>query len=538
MAILDGLLQGRTVPLVTLVVLTPIAYILYLTIYRLFFSPLAKLPGPWLTRISSIPEANALKQARRAAWVTELFEQYPGAVAVRTGPSSVSFNDPEAVKAIYGGLYYHRLLIKADENDNSGHGKAADEFGKSSWYDAFSTTGESLFSTRSKKRHAMKRRSVAHSFSAQSLASFEPYVDMTLNKLVRRLDDFAATGEPFDIYFWFELFTMDLMGELALGDNFGVLEAGQPARYSKLVELSQRFANMIGMLPFGKRSVQVLSWVPIPYVQMLYRARLEYLDYARVALERRFRDDKREKVAPSGKKRQDIMQRFIEAQDPETGVKMGFDELRAETSSLMVAGASTGSVTMNWMTYYLCKNPAIKQSVIKQLEDMFPENISGKDPVPYTRLQHLSLLEHTELEVLRLHPPIGYAMPRDTPRQGAVIAGVYIPGDVAVGVPAASIGRNASVYPEPDSFEPDRWSGGGLGDLTRMKNCFLGFGYGSRQCIGRGVATQFVMKTMAQVLLRYEVELEDPRLVLGTMEYTIQKPDRAYKVKLRRRGSK
>ncbi|KAK1074823.1 hypothetical protein LTR12_002466 [Friedmanniomyces endolithicus] len=459
---LDHFPPWSTVNFLVLTVLTPLAYFLCLTIYRLFFSPLAKLPGPWLTKISSIPEANALKQARRAAWVVELFEQKPGAVAVRTGPSSVSFNDPEAIKAIYG------------------HGKAADEFGKSSWYDAFSTTGESLFSTRSKKRHAMKRRSVAHAFSAQSLVSFEPYVDLTLNKLIRRLDDFAATGKPFDIYFWFELFTMDLMGELALGDNFGVLEAGQPARYSKLVELSQRFANMSGMLPFGRNSVKVLSWVPIPYVQILYRARLEFLDYARVALERRFTDTRREMVVGSGKQRQDIMQRFIDAQDPETGTKMGFDELRAETSSLMVAGASTGSVTMNWMTYYLCKNPVIKQSVIKQLEDMFPENTTGNDPVPYTRLQHLSLLEHTELEVLRLHPPIGYAMPRDTPPQGAVIDGVYIPGGVAVGVPAAAMGRNGSVYPEPDRFEPDRWAGSGSGDVTRMKSCFLGFGFGTR----------------------------------------------------------
>ena len=71
-------------------------------LYRLFFSPLSKLPGPWLTKISTIPEANALKEQRRARWVTELFEQNPDAVAVRTGPSSVSFNSPDAVKAIYG----------------------------------------------------------------------------------------------------------------------------------------------------------------------------------------------------------------------------------------------------------------------------------------------------------------------------------------------------------------------------------------------------------------------------------------------------
>ncbi|KAK4561121.1 hypothetical protein LTR86_005076 [Recurvomyces mirabilis] len=464
-----------------------------------------------------MPEANALRDQRRTAWVNELFEQHPGAVAVRTAPRSVSFNTLEAVKAIYG------------------HGKGADEFGKSSWYDAFSTTGESLFSTRSKKRHATKRRMVAHGFSAQSLLSFEPYVDKTLDRFIRRMDKFAASGHPFDIYFWYELFIMDLMGELALGNNFGVLVAGKPARYSTLVEQSQRFANTSGLLPFGKWNVKILSWVPTTYIQNLYRARLEYLDYAKVALERRFSDNAKSESQISGKPRQDIMQRFIDGQDPETGAKMGFDELRAETSSLMVAGASTGSVTMNWMTYYLCKNPEIKSRITTQLEDMFPDNKTGDDSLPYTQLQHLSLLEHAEIESLRMHPPIGYAMPRDTPPRGAVISGIYIPGGVSVGVPAATIGRDATVYPDPNTWNPDRWFKGEGTNLALMKICFLGFGYGSRQCIGRGVATQFVMKMMARVLLRYDVQLEDQTLMLKTKEFTILKPDKKYNVILERR---
>jgi benzoate 4-monooxygenase len=110
--------------LLAVLALLGFVYTIGLLVYRLFFSPLAKIPGPWLTRISSIQEANALKQNRRAAWVTQLFEENPGSVAVRTGPNSVSFNSPEAVKAIYG------------------HGKTTDGFGKSSWYDSFSTTGE------------------------------------------------------------------------------------------------------------------------------------------------------------------------------------------------------------------------------------------------------------------------------------------------------------------------------------------------------------------------------------------------------------
>jgi hypothetical protein len=78
------------------------AYPVWLVVYRLFFSPLSKIPGPWLTRISNIPEANALKKQQRTQWIADLFEQNPGAVAVRTGPSAVSFNRPDAIKAIYG----------------------------------------------------------------------------------------------------------------------------------------------------------------------------------------------------------------------------------------------------------------------------------------------------------------------------------------------------------------------------------------------------------------------------------------------------
>jgi hypothetical protein len=86
----------------SLSLLAVVIYPLYILTYRFFFSPLSKIPGPKLTRITGILEVNALKEQRRTQWVGELFVQNPGAVAVRTGPNSVSFNHPEAVKAIYG----------------------------------------------------------------------------------------------------------------------------------------------------------------------------------------------------------------------------------------------------------------------------------------------------------------------------------------------------------------------------------------------------------------------------------------------------
>jgi benzoate 4-monooxygenase len=91
-------------------VILGVFYTVAVTIYRLFFSPLAKIPGPWLTRISPIPEANALKRQQRTDWIKSLFDENPGAVAIRTGPNSVSFNHPDAIKAIYGTSDPHELV--------------------------------------------------------------------------------------------------------------------------------------------------------------------------------------------------------------------------------------------------------------------------------------------------------------------------------------------------------------------------------------------------------------------------------------------
>lgn len=192
---------------------------------------------------------------------------------------------------------------------------------------------------------------------------------------------------------------------------------------------------------------------------------------------------------------------------------------------------------MSWMIYYLCKNAGVKDRLVRDLVKTLPSSLrAGTKEIPFTSINKLSLLENAMIECLRLHPPIGYAMPRDTPPQGAVICGVFVPGGVAVGVPAATIGRDGNVFPLPHVWDPYRWGDKGGGDLATMRTCMLGFGHGSRQCIGRNVATQFVMKMVATLLLRYEIELEDPSLVLGTKEFTIQKPDQRWNVVLKPRA--
>ena len=68
--------------------------------YRLFFGPLSKIPGPWITAITGYYVMYQEFKGDRTVWLDGLHVKY-GPV-VRVSPAEVSFNSVEALKEIYG----------------------------------------------------------------------------------------------------------------------------------------------------------------------------------------------------------------------------------------------------------------------------------------------------------------------------------------------------------------------------------------------------------------------------------------------------
>ena len=99
---------------VLIALLLAITYLAGVLIYRLFFSPLSKIPGPKLTAVSQLWLMYHEFKGDRTIQIDKLHSQY-GPV-VRVSPSEVSFNNHESLRDIYG--------IKST-------------FSKSSFYDLF-----------------------------------------------------------------------------------------------------------------------------------------------------------------------------------------------------------------------------------------------------------------------------------------------------------------------------------------------------------------------------------------------------------------
>lgn len=148
-------------------------YVLHTVVYSLYFHPLAKYPGPFWARLSTIPSWwHTLKQDRHV-WLFQLQERY--GITVRYRPDSVMINSPDAFRSIYG-----------PKGNNT----------KSQTYAFFPRRpdAQSTLQTIDNVQHGRKRRVLANAFSERALRGYEPYVKANLDLWVELLEAEVPEG--------------------------------------------------------------------------------------------------------------------------------------------------------------------------------------------------------------------------------------------------------------------------------------------------------------------------------------------------------
>lgn len=81
---------------------------------------------------------------------------------------------------------------------------------------------------------------------------------------------------------------------------------------------------------------------------------------------------------------------------------------------------------------------------------------------------------------------------------------IIIPNGGTCFMPQYAKNRNPSVYPDPESFSPERWE-----DPTKaMTESHLPFALGNRNCIGQSLATAEMHSVLPRLLSDYSLELE------------------------------
>jgi len=107
-------------------------------------------------------------------------------------------------------------------------------------------------------------------------------------------------------------------------------------------------------------------------------------------------------------------------------------------------------------------------------------------------------------------------LPRVTPEPGVEFNGVFLPPGTIVGMSSYMMHRNPEAFPDPEKFDPERWTDPAA--AKKLEKFLVPFSKGSRQCIGMPLAYSELYVTLGTLLRRYP-HLRAPELTGRSLEY-------------------
>lgn len=133
---------------------------------------------------------------------------------------------------------------------------------------------------------------------------------------------------------------------------------------------------------------------------------------------------------------------------------------------------------MTFTLYELALNPDIQERLREEIRDTIDEN-NGE--LTYELLSEMKYLDMVVNETLRKFPP-AFFLTRVC-RKDFKIPGteMIIEKDTDINVNIFSIHRDPEYYPEPEKFDPERFTSENI--KLRPACTFLPFGMGPRRCI-------------------------------------------------------
>ncbi|CCH34607.1 cytochrome P450 [Actinosynnema sp. NPDC047251] len=191
----------------------------------------------------------------------------------------------------------------------------------------------------------------------------------------------------------------------------------------------------------------------------------------------------------------DLLSTMLLAHDDESGGGMSDQQVYDEVITLLTAGIETSAVALGWLFHELAEHPEVERRVHAQVDEV----LAGR-PVTFADLPRLGYLYQVVNEVLRKYP-IWILMRKAV--EPVDLAGTVLPTGAEVIVSPHVVHHDPAVYPDPERFDPDRWTGERTAAVPR--GAFVPFGGGARQCIGNVFAQTEIVIALATVAARWRL---------------------------------
>ncbi|KAL2337425.1 hypothetical protein Fmac_011871 [Flemingia macrophylla] len=170
---------------------------------------------------------------------------------------------------------------------------------------------------------------------------------------------------------------------------------------------------------------------------------------------------------------------------------------------LFVAGIDTTSSSIEWAMTELLRNPKKLDKVRKEIQQIL---VKGQH-IEESHISKLPYLQSVVKETFRLHPPLPTLLPRKS-EVDFELCGFMVPKSAQILVNIWAMGRDSSIWTNPDQFRPERFLESDI-DFKGQDFELIPFGAGRRICPGLPLASRTIHVVLASLLYNYDWKLMD-----------------------------
>ncbi|XP_071441796.1 cytochrome P450 6k1-like [Hetaerina americana] len=192
------------------------------------------------------------------------------------------------------------------------------------------------------------------------------------------------------------------------------------------------------------------------------------------------------------------------------------DSLVAHAVVFYAAGYETSSTALNFALLELARNPHCQEKLIKEIDGTLEEH---KGEISYDTLRSMPYLDKVINETLRKYPALAALDRYCTQEYRNPDFNLVIPKGMSVLVPIIGIHYDPRYYPDPEKFDPERFSEEAKN--SRPSYAFMPFGEGPRICIGMRFAQMQIKTGLIHIFAKVQFSL--PKELQGMKRIPLDK---------------
>jgi len=184
------------------------------------------------------------------------------------------------------------------------------------------------------------------------------------------------------------------------------------------------------------------------------------------------------------------------------GIELTDKLLTAQAFAFFFAGFDTSSLTISHALFELALNQSIQDKVREEIQTVLAEH-NGQ--LKYESIESMKYLHKVFSETLRKYPITPMLMRQSMETYAFSNGQLTIPKDMRVWIPIYGIHRDPDIYPQPETFDPERFDEYNI--KNRHPSYYLPFGAGPRNCIGARFGNYQSKIGLITILKKFKVDV-------------------------------